>query len=159
MDHVTKTLDYYYNGYISSSEKLRQFLDEYRQATNMLFTVRTSRSYIKMRAAAGSSTSSTRNSSIKNLTPPRNLNPVIENALVDCGKSNLSKNSVKNENELSPLSNSTQTSVGDLETTDKPIEQQQQQQQQQNKPEKITLMDSVITGNYYLIETSFSFIK
>ena len=49
MQHIKRDLDYYY-GYVSSSEKLREFLDEYRHVTNMVFTVRSSRSYIKKRA-------------------------------------------------------------------------------------------------------------
>lgn len=49
MENVKRDINYYH-GFISSTEKLRKFLDEYRQATNTSFTVRSSRSYIKKRA-------------------------------------------------------------------------------------------------------------
>ena len=49
MENIKDDLSYYH-GYISSSEKLKCFLDDYRFATSTSFTVRSSRSYIKKRA-------------------------------------------------------------------------------------------------------------
>ena len=49
MENIKRDLNYFH-GFISSTEKLRNFLDEYRLATNTSFTVRSSRSYLKKRA-------------------------------------------------------------------------------------------------------------
>ena len=49
MENIKNELSYYY-GYISSSEKLKCFLHDYRAVTYTSFTVRSSRSYIKKRA-------------------------------------------------------------------------------------------------------------
>ena len=48
-EHIKRESSYYH-GYVSSGQKLREFLDEYRTTTNMCFTVRSSRSYLKKRA-------------------------------------------------------------------------------------------------------------
>ena len=124
MDHVTKTVDHYYNGFISSSEKLRQFLDEYRQATNMLFTVRTSRSYIKMRASSNNCSVVKRTSDVQ-----------VETTLI--GKTD--------ENKPGSSATGQPPNLEDVEM-DKSHSTVDNLQQHQNINEKITLMDSIMTG-------------
>lgn len=165
MDHVTKTVDSYCNGFISSSEKLRQFLDEYRQATNMLFTVRTSRSYIKMRASSSSSSSGNKYGvgGVKNksqVMEKRDFN--IETTLIgtkaeDTVKDQQHKLLSSTTADVEVIDKQTKTSLSGNDTgsdiTDNknhPIENQQLQQQQY-KSEKITLMDSIMTGIYFIV--------
>ena len=167
MDHVTKTVDSYCNGFISSSEKLRQFLDEYRQATNMLFTVRTSRSYIKMRASSSNSNSiSGNNCSLITGSGVKNKPQIVDTTLIGTKTKTeqVSTNQQQQQEQRNLPVSADKDDVVDKQITTNcvdngaagctlnnknyPIENllQQQQQHPEHKNEKITLMDSIMTG-------------
>ncbi|XP_066928980.1 uncharacterized protein [Clytia hemisphaerica] len=123
MEHVQKELDYYH-GFISSGSKLREFLEEYRKVTNMVFTVRSSRSYIKKRAALNSN--------------------ILDAAHQTLGESDITEERALDENNMTEEMDE-DTSLDKTASKDR-TNKKERKNSSISKPEEYTVMDSIMTG-------------